>query len=131
MISTDPISDMLSRIRNAITVNKRVVVLPSSQTKTDVARLLVQNGFLKDYKVDKSGQFPKLEITINDEDNPAVITELRRLSKPGQREYVKAKKMPVVKRGRGIVIVSTSRGLMTGAEAKAAKLGGELVCEVY
>ena len=129
-VSTDPIADMLSRIRNAIAVNKTEVSLPYSNAKERVARILAKNGFLKDVKTGEENGRKVLTITINDEDSPASITEITRLSRPGRREYVKAKNMPKVKRGRGLVVVSTSYGVMTGEDAKAKKLGGELICLV-
>ena len=131
MVSTDPIADMLSRIRNAIAVNKTKVSLPHSSAKEDIARILAQNRFLKEVKTGDENGRKVLIITINDEESSANVTEITRLSRPGRREYVKAKDMPKVKRGRGLVVVSTSQGVMTGEEAKAKKLGGELICEVY
>lgn len=131
MVSTDPISDMFSRIRNAIAVNKTVVSMPHSKIKEEVARLLVTNGFLRDVRINSKGIHKELEIKINGEDEPSVITEITRISRPGRREYVKSTKISLVKHGRGITIISTSKGLMTGAEAIKQKLGGEVVCEVY
>jgi small subunit ribosomal protein S8 len=130
MVSTDPISDMFTRIRNAIAVNKQEVSMPHSKIKEAVARILADNGFLANVSVSGDG-FKTLHITINSEDANAAITEIARLSKPGRRSYVGADKIPTVKRGRGIVIVSTSSGVMTGKEAKAKRLGGELIGQVY
>jgi small subunit ribosomal protein S8 len=130
MVSTDPISDMFTRIRNAIAVNKHEVSMPHSKIKEAVAKILAQNGFLEGVTVDGS-DFKILTITINSEDANATITEIERLSKPGRRLYVGADKIPTVKRGRGIVIVSTSSGVMTGKEAKSKRLGGELIGQVY
>jgi small subunit ribosomal protein S8 len=130
MVSTDPISDMFTRIRNAIAVNKHEVSMPHSKIKEAVAKILAQNGFLESVAVDSS-EFKILTITINSEDANATITEIERLSKPGRRLYVGADKIPTIKRGRGIVIVSTSSGVMTGKEAKAKRLGGELIGQVY
>ncbi|HSX18062.1 MAG TPA: 30S ribosomal protein S8 [Candidatus Saccharimonadales bacterium] len=131
MVSTDPISDMLTRVRNAILINKNQVSLPYSKIKEDVAQILVSSGFLKSANVTEEGINKTLNIEIADADQPAVITEIKRLSSPGRRVYVQSKEIPKVKRGRGIVIVSTSQGVMAGADAKAKKLGGELICEVY
>ncbi|OVE78839.1 30S ribosomal protein S8 [bacterium G20] len=128
---TDPIADMLTRIRNAIAVNKAEVSLPHSSAKESVATILAQNGFLKDVKTAQEDGRKALLITINDENSSSTITEIVRLSRPGRREYVKAKDMPKVKRGRGLVIVSTSHGVMSGDDAKSKKLGGELICQVY
>jgi small subunit ribosomal protein S8 len=131
-ISTDPLADMLSRIRNAIMVNKSEVSLPHSNVKETVAKILAKNGFLSDVKTakDEAGR-KELVIHINQEGIGATITEIARISTPGRRLYVKSKEIPSIKRGRGIVVVSTSRGMMTGDEAKAQKLGGELICKVY
>jgi small subunit ribosomal protein S8 len=130
MVSTDPISDMFTRIRNAIAVNKHEVTMPHSKIKEAVAKILASNGFLSDVSV-TDNNFKNLHIVINSEDANATITEIARLSKPGRRMYVNADKIPTVKRGRGIVIVSTSAGVMTGKEAKAKRLGGELIGQVY
>ena len=129
--TTDPIADMLTRIRNAINVGKSEVSLPHSNIKESVARSLQANGFLDNVTVSELSVGKQLHIVINAEDANARITEIKRLSKPGRRTYSNAREMPTVKRGRGIVIVSTSKGLMTGKEAKAAGLGGELIASVY
>ena len=129
--TTDPIADMLTRIRNAILVQKREVSLPHSNIKEAVARSLQANGFLESVSVTELSVGKQLHIVINAEDENARITEIKRLSKPGRRTYSNAKEMPTVKHGRGVVIVSTSKGLMTGVEAKAAGLGGELIASVY
>ncbi len=131
MVSTDPIADMLSRIRNAIAVNRHEVSLPYSAQKERVATILAKNGFLKDVKTVNEDGRKLLLIVINDQDSNAKITEISRLSRPGRRQYVKSREIPVVKRGRGLVVISTSRGVMSGEEAKKQKLGGELICQVY
>jgi small subunit ribosomal protein S8 len=129
--STDPIADMLSRLRNAIAVHKSEVSMPHSNVKEAVARLLKDNGFISGVHVEKAEIGKTLVLTINALDENARITEITRLSKPGRRHYVGVKEIPTVKRGRGLVIVSTSRGVMTGAEARKARVGGELICKVY
>ena len=129
--STDPIADMLSRIRNAIAVRKHEVSMPHSKAKEAIANLLRDSGFLSQVSVSDARVGKTLTIVINDESENARITEITRLSKPGRRYYASAKEIPVVKRGRGVVIVSTSRGLMTGADAKQQGVGGELICKVY
>jgi small subunit ribosomal protein S8 len=131
MVSTDPISDMLTRIRNAIAVNKTEISLPYSTIKQSVAELLVSNKFIASVKVNGEGIDKKLHIIINDEAKNAAITSISRMSRPGRRLYVRAGDIPVVKSGRGIVILSTSKGLMTGASAKKENIGGELICKVY
>jgi len=131
MVSTDPIADMLTRIRNAINVQKSEVVLPHSNLKQSVAELLKTSGFLNEVTVVDASVGKSLRIVINGDGQPARITEVVRMSKPGRRAYVAAKEIPSVKRGRGVVIVSTSKGLMTGDAAKKQGIGGELICKVY
>ncbi len=131
MVSTDPIADMLTRIRNAIAVNKRQVTMPHSNIKQTVAEVLANAGFLTSVEVTGEGGFKTLIVNINNENTNAKITEIKRLSTPGRRMYAPAKKIPTVKYGRGIVVVSTSKGIMDGASAKQAGLGGELICKVY
>lgn len=130
--STDPIADMLTRIRNAIAVRKSEVSLPHSNQKEAVAKILKESNFIDGVKVEgeKAG-FKKLHITINGEAGNARITEISRMSTPGRRMYSSAQEIPTVKRGRGIVIISTSKGVMSGKDAKKQALGGELICKVY
>lgn len=129
--TTDPIADMLSRIRNAIAVNKTEVSLPHSNVKQAVAELLKDNKYLDSVSVADATVGKTLSITINQPQTNARITEIKRLSKPGRRAYTNADKIPAVKRGRGVVIISTSKGMMTGVEAKKQGIGGELICAVY
>lgn len=129
--TTDPIADMLTRIRNAILVRKHEVTLPHSKIKESVARLLKESNFVDGVSVGDAPVGKILTVKINDETSNARITEIVRLSKPGRRYYVNAQEIPVVKRGRGVVIISTSKGMMTGDRAKAEKVGGELICKVY
>ena len=131
MVSTDPIADMLTRIRNAIAVRKGEVVMPHSKVKEAVARLLKDSGFVTDVKVTDASIGKTLKVVINNEGENARITEIVRMSKPGRRYYTGSDKIPVVKRGRGVVIISTSRGIMTGTDAKKQGVGGELICKVY
>lgn len=129
--TTDPIADMLSRIRNAIAVNKHEISLPHSKIKESVARLLKDNRYVDDVAVEDARVGKTLRITINGPQTNARITEIARLSTPGRRHYASVEEIPTVKRGRGIVIVSTSKGLMTGTQAKKQGVGGELICKVY
>lgn len=129
--STDPISDMLTRIRNAIAVRKSDIILPHSNVKESVAKLLQKNNFVEKITVADASIGKTLHVKINQEDSNAKITEIKRLSTPGRRYYVAAKDIPTVKSGRGLVIVSTSKGMMTGNEAKKAGVGGELICKVF
>ncbi len=131
MVSTDPIADMFSRIRNAIAVSRSEVNLPHSKTKEMIAKILVENGFLSAVSSEDADQHKILKVTINSEGSNAKISSISRLSKPGQRRYVKSSQIPIVKRGRGLVIISTSSGVMTGDEARAKSIGGELIGEVY
>lgn len=131
MVSTDPIADMLTRIRNAMNVRKSEIEVPYSRIKESIAQLLKDNGFLTSVSVTGEGISKKMIIVINPADQNATITEIQRMSKPGRRQYVTADTIPQVKRGRGIVIVSTSQGLMTGRDARNKRLGGELICKVY
>ena len=131
MVSTDPIADMLTRIRNAVNVRKHEVSLPHSKLKQSVAELLKDSGFLAAVSVEDAEVGKTLKLTISSENENARITEIVRLSRPGRREYTGAAEIPVVKRGRGVVIVSTSKGLMTGDDARKQGVGGELICKVY
>ncbi len=130
-VSTDPIADMLTRIRNAINVRKNETLVPHSKAKQAIANVLVANNFIDKVEVIELGVGKMLKITIFPESQNARITEIARLSTPGRRWYVTADKIPTIKRGRGIVVISTSKGLMTGTEAKKQQLGGELICKVY
>ncbi|PID31967.1 30S ribosomal protein S8 [Candidatus Saccharibacteria bacterium] len=129
--TTDPIADMLSRIRNAMAVRKTSISLPHSKVKESVARLLRDSGFIDDVSVADAAVGKTLTIVINAEGTNPRITEITRLSRPGRRDYAKSEKIPTIKRGRGLVVVSTSKGMMSGAEAKKAGIGGELICKVY
>jgi|MGYP000247854137 ribosomal protein S8 len=129
--STDPIADLLTRIRNAALVGKTEVRVPTSKLKKIVAEQLVKNHYLADVKLEDGKPRGTLVITINNNGENAAFTELARVSKPGRRVYVSSADIPKVKQGRGIVLVSTSKGVMTGAEAVKSKLGGEVLLKVY
>ncbi|HSE29592.1 MAG TPA: 30S ribosomal protein S8 [Candidatus Saccharimonadales bacterium] len=131
MQTSDPIADLLTRIRNAIAVNKNEIVVPASKLKLTVAEQLKKAGYLSAVKFVDAKPRGSIVITINEVDEPVKITEITRLSKPGRRVYTKTTEIPRVKSGRGIVLVSTSQGVMTGDQAKKARLGGELICKVY
>ncbi len=131
MITTDPIADMLSRIRNALAVRKTTIALPHSNAKEAVARILKENRYITDIKVSDANIGKTLSLTLHADNENARITEINRLSKPGRRLYTSADKIPKIKQGRGIVIVSTSHGVLTGEQAKEQRVGGELICEVY
>ncbi len=129
--STDPIADMLTRIRNAVMARKNEIRLPSSRVKQTVAEELKKAGYLSAVTTEKGTPRDTLVITIHEANANAVISEIVRLSSPGRRVYVGADDIPRVKNGRGIVLVSTSKGVMTGDSARKARLGGELICKVY
>jgi small subunit ribosomal protein S8 len=129
--STDPIADLLTRIRNAIAVGHNEIRLPHSKQKETVARVLKSAGYLSDVKIEKATPRNTLIVLINNEGENAKINEIARVSKPGRRVYAKYNEIPKYKTGRGIYLVSTSKGVMTSREAVNAKLGGELVAKVY
>ncbi len=132
MSMTDPIADMLTRIRNANMVSHPSVSMPSSKLKVQLAKLLKEEGFITDYSVKDEGKFKVLEIILKyDEKNKPIITKLERISKPGLRNYSKAKNLPKVLGGMGIAIVSTSKGLLTDRKARKENIGGEVLCYVY
>ena len=131
MQTTDPIADLLTRIRNAKMVGKTEVRVPSSKLKEVVAEQLKKNGYLADVKTEASKPRDVLVVTINQPGTNSSINEIKRVSKPGRRVYAKSDEIPKVKSGRGIVLVSTSKGVMTGSEAVKNKLGGEVLLEVY
>lgn len=128
---TDPIADMLTRIRNAIAASRTYVVLPHSKMKESIAQILKDNNFITDYSVEKNGNFKSITITVSAEGGQPSITALQRVSKPGRRVYTQVSDIPLVLGGRGMVILSTSGGLMSGREARRKGLGGELICKVW
>lgn len=129
--STDPIADLLTRIRNAVMVGKNEITVPSSKLKKVVAEELKKAGYIAGVKVEAAKPRDVLVVTINKPGENAAINEIKRLSKPGRRVYVSANDIPKVKSGRGIVLVSTSKGVVTGQEATKQRLGGELLLSVY
>ncbi len=131
MVSSDPIADMLTRIRNALAVHKSEVTMPHSKMKQSVAEILKENRYIVGTKVEGEGVAKSLVLTVAGENAASPITQITRVSKPGRRIYAKVKDIPTVKQGRGIVIMSTSKGIMTGEQAKSQKLGGEVLCEIY
>lgn len=129
---TDPIADMLTRIKNASRARHKVVEMPSSKLKVEIAKILKREGYIEDYEVIASNPYNILKITLRYlPDKRQVIHGLRRISKPGLRVYVKKDEIPRVLGGLGIAIISTSRGLMTDAEARKHGLGGEVICYVW
>ncbi len=131
MMVTDPIADMLTRIRNAIQAKHDSVVVPSNKEKLEIARILKEEGFITDFVVD--GDLKKnIIITLKyGKNNEKVITGLKRISKPGLRVYAKADELPRVLNGLGIAIISTSKGMITDKEAKQQHIGGEVVAYIW
>lgn len=129
---TDPIADMLTRIRNAQAVQKPLVEMPLSKVKKNLAGILKQEGYITDFAVVTSAGHELLQVTLKyDEAGAAAIRSIRRVSKPGLRIYAQKKVLPFVLNNLGIAIISTSHGLMTNREARKRNLGGEVVCEIY
>ena len=127
---TDPIADMLTRIRNANQMRNATVSMPSSNLKAEIAKLLLEEGYIENYEV--SGEVKKeLTITLKYVDNERVISGLKRISKPGLRVQASVEKLPKVLNGMGIAIISTSKGLMTDAKARELNVGGEVVAYVW
>ena len=129
--STDQVADLLTRIRNAVMVGKHEILVPTSKLKVGVTEVLARNGYLAGYEVMDGSPRGMLRVVINEEGTNAKINEISKVSKPGRRVYASADDLPVVKSGRGMIIVSTSKGLMTGKEAKKNRLGGEILVKVW
>jgi len=127
----DPVSDMLTRIRNACQAGHRRVDIPVSKLKTEIARLLRENHYIQDFAVIDDGRFGLLRLYLKYDGELPVIHELQRVSKPGLRRYVKAREIPRVKNGLGMAILSTPKGLMSDREARRARVGGELVAVLW
>ena len=133
-MNTDPIADMLTRIRNANMVSLTEVDMPSSKLKIELAKLLKAEGYVEDYNViaKEGSNFKTLKISLKyDEKSRPVISNLKRVSKPGLRNYCKAKDIPQVLGGMGIAIISTSKGLLTDRKARKENVGGEVLCYVW
>jgi len=131
-MNTDPIADMLTRIRNANMVSHETVEIPSSKLKMELAKLLKSEGYIADYTVDNSGKFGKIVVTLKyDEKRKPVITNLQRVSTPGLKTYSKSKNLPKVLGGMGVAVISTSKGLMSDRKARKENLGGEILCYVW
>lgn len=127
-MNTDPIADLLTRIRNAVSAGKDGVEIPYSRMKETIGKIFEEKGFIEKCRVDRSGPFPMLRISFSDDKRP---TALRRISKPGRRVYQGTGDIRTVRNGFGISLVSTSKGVMTGEDAKAQGVGGEIICEIY
>ncbi|MDD2758276.1 MAG: 30S ribosomal protein S8 [Patescibacteria group bacterium] len=127
---TDPIADMLTRIRNASMIKKPEVVLPYSNLKMAIAGILVREGYLAKAEMIKDKK-PQLALTLKYDGRESAVQHIKRISKPGHRQYVKNDELGKILNGLGLVILSTPKGVMTDAEARRAKVGGEVLCEVY
>ena len=130
---TDPIADYLTRLRNAIMANHRVVEVPASNLKKDITKILFEKGYILNYKFEDDGPQGTIKIALkyNPETKVNAIKRLTRVSRPGMRKYTGYREMPRVINGLGIAIVSTSKGVMTDKEATVEKIGGEVLCYVY
>lgn len=130
---TDPLSDMLTRVRNAAMARAHVVEMPMSKMKFAIAKILESRGYLSNVETvkDKNSSREVLRLTLTYAEGMPVVSDLKRVSKPGRRVYVKADELRPVRSGYGISILSTPNGVMTGDDARKRRLGGELICEVY
>lgn len=132
MVVTDPIADMLTRIRNANQMRYKEVAMPTSKLKVEIAKILKEEGFISDYQMSKANTGDLLVLGLKyGQKKERVITGLKRISKPGLRVYAKAEEIPTVLNGLGIAIISTSKGLMTNKEAKKSQLGGEVLAYIW
>ena len=128
---TDPIADLLARVRNAAAAQKPEMFVPYSKIKSDIARILKDEGYIVDYAVDTEAAHPRIKITNKLANRASAITGLKRVSRPGLRRYVGAKEIPRVLGGMGIAILSTPKGLLSSREAKKQNVGGELLAYVW
>ena len=131
MSMTDPIADMLTRIRNAGMANKRVCSIPGSKAKKKIAEILQAEGYIESYEWKDEGPQGTIDVQLRWVGDIPAIEGIQRLSKPGQRKYARSKEIPKIRNGLGIVIVSTSQGMMTDRAARKAGVGGELICSVW
>src|SRR3954451_14222574 len=128
---TDPIADLLARVRNSAAAGKSEMFVPYSKIKAEIIRVLKDEGYITDYELNNEGAHPRIKITNKMVDRTSAITGLKRVSRPGLRRYVGANEIPRVLGGMGVSILSTSRGILSGREAKKQKLGGELLAYVW
>lgn len=128
---TDPIADFLTRLRNASSARKATFDVPYSKMKADIAGILKKEGYITDYELDTSGKFPQIKVKTKFVNKTPALAGLRRVSKPGLRRYVGADEIPRVLGGMGIAVLSTSRGILSGHDARRQKLGGELLAYVW
>ena len=131
MSLSDPIGDMIARIKNAQARNHKKVELPSSNFKTKISEILKMEGFIKDYKIDPNNNKPVLSIDLKYHSGNPVISTIERVSKPGRRIFSSADSLPKINGGLGVAIVSTPKGVMTDVDARKQKVGGEIICKVF
>lgn len=132
MTTSDPIADMLTRVRNALMVGQSHVVMPSSKMKAEIARVLKEEGYIRNYEIIKDGPRSTLRIWLKyTEDKEPVITGLKRVSRPGRRAYCGRHEVPWVMSGLGIAILTTPLGVMTDQQARRSRVGGEVLCQVW
>ena len=131
MSLSDPIGDMLARIKNSLLRNHKKVQLPSSKFKVKIAEVLKNEGYIIDYKVSEDEKKPSLEIELKYNYGSPVISSIQRVSKPGRRIFSSAESLPKINNGLGIAIVSTSKGIMSDNNARLKKIGGEIICRVF
>lgn len=128
---TDTIADFLTRIRNAVAANHRIVEVPASNVKKEITKILFTKGYILSYKFDEENRSIKIALKYNPDTKESAIQSITRVSTPGLRKYFSSKDMPRVLNGLGIAIVSTSKGIMTDKEARTQNIGGEVICYVY
>jgi len=131
MSLSDPIGDMIARIKNAQMRNHKKVTLPSSNFKVKIADVLKNEGFIKDYKIDSETKKPVLSVDLKYHSGNPVISNFERISKPGRRIFSSADSLPKINGGMGIAIISTPKGVMTDIDARKQKVGGEIICKVF
>jgi len=131
MSLSDPVGDMLARIRNSQVRNRKKVQLPSSKFKVKIVEVLKNEGYIIDFKVDDDEKKPNLEINLKYNFGNPVISNIERISKPGRRIFSSAESLPKINNGLGIAIVSTPKGVMTDVDARKHKIGGEIICKVF
>jgi len=134
-VTNDPIADMLTRVRNALTARKTEVQVPKSKLKVEIARILKEEGYIEDYSVGDESPIPMISIDLkyfgSRRERRPVITQLQRISKPGRRVYRKRSELPIVLSGTGIAIVTTPSGVMTAQQARRNGVGGEVLCYIW
>lgn len=130
-VLSDPISDFLTRLKNASRAGNDTFTAPFSKIKVEIARILKEEGYIWSHEIDSSGPFPLIKVKVKFDGRNPVLTDLKRLSKPGRRHYVSVDEIPRILGGLGITILSTSRGIMTGHKARRENIGGELLAKVW